>query len=154
MIFDKLWWAERRARKEARKIREKYKPLLEAARKEGNDKYERILNDFHFEQDLNDEPEQIRTTNLIKQAKKFGIPIPSMPTSYDLADWDDNETWELNQTNYPVLTDKAEQALAREIKREKDEQDQRWMRWVTLITGLIGTLMGLISLLHSLELIG
>jgi hypothetical protein len=160
MIFDELWRAERKAREKAKRIRETYQPRLETAKKKGAgaDEYQAVLAEYYFEQDLNDEPERIRTERIIRKARKLGIPIPPKP-AYDSAEMEENESWRFNwATGNAVFTEKAEFVLVREIRKEEVERVQHQMRWVNHVVipiiGLIGTFMGLIALLHSLGIIG
>lgn len=155
MIFDELWRAERRTKKKAKRIKETYLPLLEAAKKEDEEKYQSTLADFFFESDLNDEAASLRTDRLVKRARKLGIPIPAKPNPW-ATDPVNNVSWEFNSTtgNF-YLSDKAELELTREVRKEELERLQHQMRWVSQVIipliGLIGAIMGLISLIHSLK---
>ncbi len=155
MIFDELWRAERRAKKESKRLEEKYHPLLEAAKKEKDQlEYQNLLSEYFFERDFNDEPEVIRTERLVKRARKLGIPVPQKP-SPDSDDADEDENWILNRTSWNwYLTGKAALDLRREIRREEGENLQQKTRWVTqVIIPVVGALMALLSLLHSLRLL-
>ena len=156
MIFDELWRAERKAKEARKRLREHYDPLLEAAKKEKNDeKHERIFYDLKFELDLIDEPESIRTSRLVKRARKLGITIPPRPNLFS-QDAYDNESWAINTTTGGIyLSDKGEFELTRECRKEELESLEHKMRLVNQVaiplTGLIGAIMGLIALVHSLK---
>ena len=156
MIFDELWRAERKAKEARKRLKEHYDPLLEAAKKEKNDeKHERIFYELMFELDLIDEPESIRTSRLVRRARKLGITIPPRPNLFSQAAYE-NESWAINTTTGCIyLSDKGEFELTRECRKEEVESLQHQMRWVSQVaiplTGLIGAIMGLIALVHSLN---
>lgn len=158
MILDQLWRAERRAKKKKKHLRELYHPLLKAAEKEKNEpKHQSLLDELHFEFDLLDEPECIRTERLVKRARKVGIPVRPQPYPLDEDAWN-NDYWVMNSTTWNFyLTDRAQLELTREVRKGEVERLQHRMRLVNQIIipfiGFIGAMMGLISLLHSLGLI-
>ena len=156
MIFDRLWWAERRDRKKEGKLKAIYQPKLEAAKKAGDHaSYEEILSEWHFESQGDDRYETLKTDLLVKRARRLGIPVPFKPS------WDDPENnnwdyWDMNQnTGSYTLKAKAELDLRREIRKEELERLQYAMRWVSQVVipliGLIGSVMGLLALIHALK---
>lgn len=156
MIFDELWRAERKAKEARKRLREHYDPLLEAAKKEKNDeKHEEIFYQLMLESDLIDEPESIRTSRLVKRARKLGVQFPPRPNPLS-RDAHENEFWAINTTTGGIyLSDKGEFELTRECRKEEVESLEHRMRWVSQVaiplTGLVGAIMGLIALVHSLK---
>ncbi len=108
-----------------------------------------------FELDLIDEPESIRTSRLVRRARKLGITIPPRPNLFSQAAYE-NESWAINTTTGCIyLSDKGEFELTRECRKEEVESLQHQMRWVSQVaiplTGLFVALLGLIALLLSLK---
>jgi hypothetical protein len=131
MIFDRLWWAERRAAQEKKRIHNKYEPLMEAARREKKDEdYHSALSALTFEIDQNDEPEVIRTQWLIGRARKLGIPLPPRP-SIESHETHEDPNWIFNNANGNwYFTDTKELELRRPIRREADERFAHFWRRV------------------------
>jgi hypothetical protein len=128
MLFDQLWWAERRAATEKKRIHEHYEPLMEAAKKEKNEHdYQSALSAMLFEINSNDEPDVIRTEGLIKKARRLGIPLPPRP-AFDSPN--DDPHWIFNQaTGNWVFTDAKELELGQQIRKlERDIFEHRWLR--------------------------
>jgi hypothetical protein len=151
MMFDRLWWAERRDDKAREKLRQKFKPEIDATEKKGWEEQRADLADYIFAQNQISEAERLRTRILIKKAHRLGVAIPPNATGYE-----DNDDWNFNQaTGDSTLTRSAELKLAREVRKEEMERLQHQMRWVSQVAipiiGLVGSLMGLISLIHALR---
>lgn len=151
MRFDSLWWAERRDDKAREKLRQKFKPEIDAAEKKGSEELRADLADYIFAQNQINEAERLRTRILIKKAHRLGIAIPPNATGYE-----DNDDWNFNQaTGDSTLTRSAELRLAREVRKEEMERLQHQMRWVSQVAipiiGLVDSFMGLISLIYALR---
>jgi len=152
MIFDELWRVERRARKAKELLGKKYHPLIEAARKAGNqDEHDRLRDEYFMELNLIDGPDVIRTARLVKRARRLAIPLPPKP-DYESEDLFDNKDWNVNPTTYSfTLTEAAELSIRQQIRKEEMESFEHRMRRLNLgIVPIIGAAMGLISLLHAL----
>jgi len=147
MILDRLWWAERRDAEALRELRQKFKTQIDAAQTKGWEERQADLRDYISAQNYINDAECLRTSILIKKARRLGIVIPPNATGHD-----DNNDWSFNQaTGDLTLSAEAELRLTREIRKEEMERLQHRMRWVNPIIGLIGSLMGLISLIHALR---
>jgi hypothetical protein len=163
MFSLRLWSAERKQLKESKRIREKYHPLLDAAKKRNDQNaYQSALAEMRFESDDNDGADILRTHIYISRARKLSLPIP-VRLDRDHADFDSDENWEENPMNGEVyLTDKGLLEIGRAIRKEEMERLEHTMRWVTRVvlpliglfvslSGLIGTTVGYIAVKHGLK---
>jgi hypothetical protein len=160
MIFDELWRAERHAKKENEKLSQVFEPAHKAAKKKNDQReVEQLLVDYSLARRLNNGPEVIRTTRLVKRARNLGIILPSLP-DWKPPNFHDNENWIFNimKGGY-VLTDAAEFELRQKVRKEENERLDHKMRYISrvvvpvigllgAITGLIGTLIGYYLAVH------
>lgn len=157
MIFDRLWWAERRHKEKEARLKAQYQPKLEEAKRAKDQKaYAEILNEWYVESKLDDACEGLRSHKLVEKARKLGISIPAQPPLDDNEALDTDENWNFNEyTGSLTLNEAAEFKLRRDIRKEEMEKLQHQMRWVSQVVipliGLLGTMMGLIALLHALR---
>jgi hypothetical protein len=151
MMFDRLWWAERRDAEALKKLRHKFKPQFDAAQTKGSEEVQADLRDYISAQNYINEAECLRSKLIIRKAHRLGIAIPPNATGYE-----DNDDWNFNQaTGDLTLSAEAALRLTREVRKEEMERLQHQMRWVSQaaipVIGFIGSLMGLISLIHALR---
>lgn len=156
MIFDRLWRVERRSKKEKKRLKEKYRRLIDVSKDQKE--RDRLTNQLWADLDLIEGAEYIRTEHLIKRARKLGVAVPKPPDFHSEDPFDDG-VWYINTATWNYhLVNEAEWELTRQVQKAEQDLIQYRMRWVTQVavplTGLIGSLMGLISLLHSLGLLG
>jgi hypothetical protein len=149
MIFDRLWWAERRDDEARKKLRQTFE--LRATKELTPEERGAELSLYISATNQINEAERFRTRILIRKAHRLGITIPNAPSDYE-----SNDDWNFNQaTGDATLNHGAESRLAREIRQEEMDRLQHQMRWVSQVAipiiGLIGSLMGLISLIHALR---
>lgn len=142
MIFDELWWAERRQERELKKVRGVYYSLLAQARQEENlAQCDSLMTEIAVQSDfIRDEVESLRTRRLLRRARNLGLPVP--PCS-------DEDFWECNsQTGSYYLTDNGRSEFCRSIQRANRERYDEWARWALLAIGLLGMVTGFLSVLH------
>lgn len=142
MIFDELWWAERREDQELKKVRGVYFSLLASARHEGNvANADSLMTEIAVQRDfIRDEVESLRTGRLLRRAKNLGLPVPP---------YSDQRFWESNrQTGNYYLTDNGQSEFCRSIRKAERERYDEWARWALLAIGLLGMLTGFLSVLY------
>jgi hypothetical protein len=160
VIFDRLWKAEQRDDNARKKLKAHYYPLLEAAKKEKDEKkHGNTLSAYQNELDFIDDAKVLRTWIVVNRAKRLGIELPKKP-DFGTEEADENEDWTENRaTGNLFLTEKAFHSLLRKIRDEENERLEHKTRYVRnivvplggLLIGLVGSIMGLISLIHTLK---
>src|SRR5713101_5674329 len=136
MIFDELWWAERRQDQELKKVRGVYYSLLAGAREERNvADSDSLMTEIAVQSDfIRDEVESLRTRRLLRRARNLGLSVPLHS---------DEDSWKCNsQTGSYYLTDHGRSEFCRSIQRAERARYDEWARWTILAIGLLGMVTG------------
>ena len=147
MIFDGLWFAEQKARKQLKALKARFDPLIEEAKKD-EPRRESLISEYFFERHLIGDPvDSMRADRLVRRAMKLGIEVPPQP-SYPFSG-DENDSWEVSNTGFIYLSRKGERDLMRDIRKEEMERLQHQTRWVNQVViplvGLFATIVGVIG---------
>ena len=141
----RLWLIRRGDERQLRVLKEKFHPLIEAAKAAKNAKEESsIVSEYLYERDLIlHSTYGMEAEFLERKARKLGIRVPDKPTDVDAFD---DENWE--QSNYTgdwMLTPEAERKLRNEIRQEERAKADETRKWFTLIVVVIGTIFAFMS---------
>ena len=93
-----------------------------------------IHSHHRYEIDMLDEEEEgIRSNEVIANARRLDLPIPSMPP-----DIDQDDDWQYGQYFYKAtLSRTGRQRLREAIRQEKKARHEGWSRWLVWATPLI-----------------
>ena len=122
---------------------------IAAARKQNDtEKLEKLVRDYRFELQLQDEDEDAYLTkSLLSKARRLRVPVPHRYNE----DKTQSEHWyEGYYTGSWFLTTSGIVALREEIRREikaRHEARSHWVVWLSSLTGVIGSITGLVALL-------
>jgi hypothetical protein len=141
----RLWLIRRGDERQLRQLKEKYYPLIEAAKAAKNAKEENsVVSDYLHGRDFILHPTYgMEAEFLERKARKLGIRVPDKQTGHDA----DDENWE--QSNYTgdwMLTPEAERKLRNEIRQEERARADEWRKWFTLIVVVLGSIFAFMSL--------
>jgi hypothetical protein len=135
------WVDLRDAKREHRKLNERYRKGLEAAATPSD--RDAIQGQYRAEYDLLWDPIYIRETDeLIARARKYGVQVPPLPTDYAA----DNNWYLSHATGVWIFTSEAEERLRREIRDEKRQSDDEFRKWATLGISIAAFILALLSL--------
>ena len=142
----RLWLIRRGDERQLRELKEKYYPLIDAAKAAKNAKEESsVVSDYLYERDLILHPTYgMEAEFLERKARKLGIRVPDKPTDANAVD-DDN--WEMSQCTWDwMLTPEGERNLRNEIRQEERANADEWRKWFTLVFVVLGSIFAFMSL--------
>jgi hypothetical protein len=139
------WIDDQAATWQARKLRERYAPLVAKAEtdKDWNER-DRLLSEWGFESDSVLDPVYARKgERLAAKARRYGISVPPQPRNQDERD----EDWRLSRVyGFWLPSTQLEQKLRREIKIEQRASYDEFRKWATLSFAIAGFLLAFYSL--------
>jgi hypothetical protein len=141
----RLWLIRRGDERQLRVLKDKYHPLIEAAKTANNTKEEgSIVSQYLSERDLILHPTYgMESEFLERKARKLGIRVPDKQPG----EGEDDGNWEQsNSTGDWMLTPEAERKLRNEIRQEERANADEWRKWATLIFAVVGTVFAFMSL--------
>ena len=132
-----------------RRVNREYGPKVEGAKRQKDKaKLHELYEEWHFESTLlSDELNHIAAERLIKQARRWNLPVPELPrgkpgTLKDVQ----NESWYFEPSSgFWVLKPKGFTALWSAIRTERRERIHTRLAIITAIAGLLGVLTGLVA---------
>jgi hypothetical protein len=139
------WLDEREASRADRKLREHYAPLVEQAENAKDwDARNQLLSEWSFESDSVLHPVYARNAEkLTAQARKYGITVPSRPSSYG----EESAEWYLSSSSGDwLLKTDAEWQIRRQIRDERRSSYDEFRKWATLGFALMGFVLAVIAL--------
>ncbi|MBP1856850.1 hypothetical protein [Rhizobium herbae] len=112
----------------------------------GSEEWERAYADFDNYRELYDaDIAQLETTNQIRRASAWGVPIPFRPISeepvYDDKYWD----WHRPHASY-YLSDVGKAFLRRETYAEMEMRSKPWIPWIAIGISVISLLVSLLKM--------
>jgi hypothetical protein len=139
------WIDDQAATWQARKLRERYAPLVAKAEtdKDWNER-DRLLSEWGYESDSVLDPVYARKgERLAAKARRCGISVPSQPRTQDERD----EDWRLSRVYGCWLPSaQLDQKLRREINIEQRASYNEFRKWATLSFAIAGFLLAFYSL--------
>jgi hypothetical protein len=131
------WLDDREASSDARRLRQRFAPLVAAAEKKKDwTERDRVLSDWGTERDLVLDPVYARKgERLAARARKYGIKVPPYPTHYT----EESDDWDLsNVYGFWLPTAELVEKLQREIRDEQRAYYEEFRKWATLGFALLG----------------
>jgi hypothetical protein len=139
------WLNERAATRAARRLRERFAPLVaDAEKKKDWAERDSLLGEWSLESDFVFHPVyERRAERLTAKARKYGITVPRQPTRYS----EESDDWELsNAYGFWLPSEQLERRLRREVRDEQRASYDEFRKWATLTFAIVGSMLALVSI--------
>ena len=141
----RLWLIRRDDERQLRLLKDKFHPLIEAAKATKDAKKEgSIVSEYLYGRDLILHPTYgVQAQFLERKARKLGIRVPDKQAGPE----EEDESWEQsNITGDWMLTPEAERKLRNEIRQEERSNADERRKWATLFFAVLGSIFAFMSL--------
>jgi hypothetical protein len=141
----RLWRIRRSDERQLQALKDKFHPLIEAAKaaKDAN-KEGSLVSEYLNGRDLILHPTYGMQAELLeRRARKLGIRVPDKQTGpgKDDANWEQS-----NSTGDWMLAPEAERKLRNDVRQAERANADEWRKWFTLIFAVVGTNFAFMSL--------
>jgi hypothetical protein len=149
-LFEKLGrWRDERNRisalsYEAQNIRDLHRPLIETAKSVSRDAFGGAIAEMQFELQIPEyEIDRLETSMRLREARRWGVPLPDRPNSGDSDDY-----WDYCYSmGDHVLSVKGHKYLRREIANEREIFQKPFLSWAAICISVVSLV---VSALNSL----
>jgi hypothetical protein len=140
------WLDYRHAKREAETAKARYENGLTEAKRRGASRadYDAIEGQYSNELQIIWDPIYARqSSKLIARARKYGVSVPRLPTSYSV----DDANWQLGVTGDWILSEDAVDKIKRDIEIERRQREADLRNRITLFLSIIAIGISVASLL-------